>query len=223
MQFGVPHIDSAPVQSLPLVGSADAVCAQNTRPDGVVRRFQVCRNSIEPHRGSRSATRAANRSDNVGTCDLFAKHDRGSALSDEAVERGPEVAVVVRPFPCTGATEGLAGAASGPNRDSCRPSSKLEREGPSADAGEEVALVESVKVSGLYVGNASFINCPFWYQVVPHESAQPQGRVGRNVVVEVHRRFAPSTIPTATNNRKTIPNDSGCAICQSIHSVGRPE
>jgi hypothetical protein len=67
---GVGH----PVESLPDVRSADAVCADNRRPDGVTFHFQVCRNKVDPCKRIRN---------------LLAKYESRLAMGDEVEPRGP--------------------------------------------------------------------------------------------------------------------------------------
>ena len=83
LAWGVGH----PVNPLPDVRRADAVCAKYRRPAGVTFSFQVCEYSIEPP--------AANRRLN-----LFSKYRWRAALADEPIQLGPEVAgiLVAEPF-----------------------------------------------------------------------------------------------------------------------------
>ncbi len=79
---GVGH----PVQPLPDVRRADAVCAQYDRPAGVAFSLQVCEYSIEPTVPNR-------------TRNLLAKDDARAALADEPEHVGPEMTLVAGAFP----------------------------------------------------------------------------------------------------------------------------
>jgi hypothetical protein len=116
---------------------------------------------------------------------LFPEDDRGSVGSDETPEFGPEVAGIVNPFALTGGAERLARARSGPTLRFA-PSCKIERERPSADAGEEVALVESNEVIGRHILDRPPVHDARRYQPVEHQVLEPLGGVGVYFVVPVH-------------------------------------
>jgi hypothetical protein len=61
------------------------------------------------------------------------------------------VAIICELIAFASGAEGLAGARACPNRSVCRPTCKLQGEGPSANTGEEVALGVSVEISRLNV------------------------------------------------------------------------
>jgi hypothetical protein len=96
---GVGH----PEQPLSDVRRGDARSAQIGGPDGISQCFQVSAYSGEP-----LTSKAAR--------NLLSKDDWRSALGDEVAEDGPEVTLVVLAALLSGAGEGLAGTASGPNR-----------------------------------------------------------------------------------------------------------
>lgn len=118
---------------------ADARSAQIGRPDGVARSFQVSRYKVEP-------------SEPILACNLLAKDDWRHTLSDEREPDGPEVARVVDAFTFPGGAERLTGTGTCPDRPVVGPPGEPEREAPSADAGEEVALGEASEVFGLNIG-----------------------------------------------------------------------
>jgi hypothetical protein len=80
------------------------------------------------------------------------------ALADEVEEGGPEVALVGGAELGAGRAEGLAGAASCPNRFSCWPVGELEGEGPASDAGKEMALRVLDEVIGFYFEDAAGVD-----------------------------------------------------------------
>jgi hypothetical protein len=125
-----------PVEALSNVWRADAVCANNRRPAGVISSFQVCRYSIEPTFSNRCRN-------------LFPKDILRAALADEVEENWPEVAFVGLAKLLSGGAEWLAGAGACPNRSSCWPSGELEGERPATDPGEEVALNERFEFMGV--------------------------------------------------------------------------
>ena len=72
------------------VRRADARSAQIGGPDGIFQCFQVSANSSEPCAA-------------ILTRNLLSKDDWRTALGDEALELGPEVALVGGAFPLSGA------------------------------------------------------------------------------------------------------------------------
>jgi len=131
---GVGH----PKQSLSLVRRADAVCAQNNRPDGVAFGFHVCRYSIEP-----TVPNCA--------CSLLAKDCVRAALADEPVHRGPEVPLVGVAPAFARCRERLTRARSGPDWSIVWPSGESKSEGPAANAGEEMDLSVFFDVIGRHL------------------------------------------------------------------------
>jgi hypothetical protein len=122
------------------VRGADARSAQIRHPNGVSRYFQVSAYSVEPA----EAVLARN---------LLSKDNWRMALGDEAIELGPEVALVGKSCPFSGGAEGLAGARAGPDGSVVGPSCKTEGVGPDADPGEEVALRVTREVARSHVPN----------------------------------------------------------------------
>jgi hypothetical protein len=119
---------------------ADARSAQICRPNGVARCFHVRLYSVDP-------------SEAVLARNLFSKHDWRAALGDEAIELGPEVALVGKSCSFSGGAEGLAGAGAGPDGPVVGPSCETEGIGPDADPGEEVALRVALEVAWSHVPN----------------------------------------------------------------------
>jgi hypothetical protein len=132
-------------QSLPDVRRADATSWKYGRCAGVALRFQVSENSVEPA---------------PSNCrfNLFSKDDCRAALGDERKPRRPQVALVIGRLARTGGAEGLAGATTCPNRSVIGPAGEAQGDGPSADAGEEMALGISAHVIGPHVDDASLVN-----------------------------------------------------------------
>jgi hypothetical protein len=65
-------------------------------------------------------------------------------------------------FPLSSARNRLTGTGTGPDGLVFRPTSELERVGPSSDAGEEVALHESAQVVWPDIADASVVNVSVW-------------------------------------------------------------
>lgn len=108
------------------------------RPHGVTQRFQITSHKSEPARSGRK---------------LFAKDRCRSSLADEPSPSRPKVPWVCISSLLADERERLAGATSCPNRSSVRPSRSSQGERPSADACEEMALVESGKVGRSNIDN----------------------------------------------------------------------
>jgi hypothetical protein len=68
------------------------------------------------------------------------------------------VALIVAATLLARGAEGLAWATTCPNRSVIGPACKSQGEGPSADAGKEVALGVASKVVRSDIGDASFVN-----------------------------------------------------------------
>jgi hypothetical protein len=161
---------------LPDVERADARTRETDRPDGVVFSFQVIAKTIEPSISNRCFN-------------LFTKDDWRAALADELIPRRPKIAGIVPASLGAGRREGLTGAASGPDFAVIRPSGESEREAPSPDAGEEMALSESSNIVGCDIGNGSFIDFAIGYQSCLDQFAQPG--CGKRIVFVVVRRHLP--------------------------------
>jgi hypothetical protein len=126
------------------VRRVDARSAQICRRAGVIRTFQVSEYSIEPSQGS-------------SACNLLAKDCCRTALLNERKPRRPEVPRILFRFPLSSVTERLAGTRAGPDWFMVGDSCEAEGEAPAADAGEEVALCESIKVSRIEVFDAPLV------------------------------------------------------------------
>jgi len=118
------------------MGRADAASWQYSRPDGVALSLQVIVYSIEPSVLNRLANLLANNRLRVFD----------EPRTDEFEELGPEVAGVVEPELLSGRREALAGAGGRDDGPVRVPARKAEREGPAADACEEVELIEPFEV-----------------------------------------------------------------------------
>jgi hypothetical protein len=137
--------DGRPVKSLPDMRCADAVCANNGRPNGVVFRFHVSLNKVEPLKR---------------VCNLLSKDDWRATLRNEPVPDWPQVPLVSKPASFSCRAERLARAATCPYGPIVGPLSKSESVRPSADSGKEVALCEAPQIVRSNVIDTSFINFP---------------------------------------------------------------
>jgi hypothetical protein len=118
----------------------DTASRKNRRPDGVIQGFQIIADAIEPA---------------AGAGNLFAKDDARPDVSHEAPKLGPPISrncsASRRPRERLTRTRPRPGV-------SVAPSGKLKRLRPSADPREEMALVESLQVVRLDVGNAPLVD-----------------------------------------------------------------
>ena len=99
--------------------------------------------------------------------------------------------LIVKPsaFTCRG--ERLARAAASPHGLIVRPSGKTKGKRPSADSGEEVALIVSVEFIRFDLRNATAIHVAIRQLARRDQLAQPRARLGVVVVVVVHCGFRP--------------------------------
>jgi hypothetical protein len=137
---GVSQPFSDKPEALANVRCADARSAQISRPEGVARCFHVRLYSVEP-------------SEAVLARNLLSKDDWRTALADEPVELGPEVALIGKSGSFSGGAEGLTRARASPDGPVVGPSCETEGVGPDADSGEEVALREFAKIVGSNINN----------------------------------------------------------------------
>jgi hypothetical protein len=156
---------------------ARASSTQIRSPERIRRRFQFKVNSGEPFKSKRS-------------CNLLAKENWRLSLLDEPKPRGPKVALVADTFLLSCDGKRLAGAASSPNRSVVGPSSEPECVGPSADAGEEVAVGVTAQIVGAYIDDASLVNVTWRDMSGSNEVSEPLGGIGIVlVVVGAHELF----------------------------------
>lgn len=113
---------------------ADARSAKIDRCCGVIRSFQVSLYKVEPSK----AVLARN---------LLSKEERRAALRDEAEQFGPEVSVIFGSLAASSRAEGLARGAPSPDQVIVGDASAAQSVAPHTDAGKEVALRESFKVT----------------------------------------------------------------------------
>ena len=149
-----------PVNPLPEVRCADAVCAKYRRPAGVAFPLQVSEYSVEPS--------AANRRFN-----LLSKHRWRVALADEPIEVGPEVARVSIAEPFSRFRPRLAGARPGPDGSAVGPAGESQRQVPASDSGKEVAAVVSLKIMRSYFLDAPCIDGSWGDKPVSDQVAEP--------------------------------------------------
>jgi hypothetical protein len=159
LAFGVSHEP----EPLPDVERADTCSRETTRPDGVVLRFHVIANTVEPS--------VSNRCFN-----LFAKDDARAALRDELEPDRPKVARIVPASLGAGRREGLTGATAGPDGTVVRPASQPKSVRPAADACKEVALGKSAQIIWPNNGNGAFVNFAIRDMPSLDQFAQPRRR-----------------------------------------------
>jgi hypothetical protein len=149
----------------------------NCRPAGVVATFQVTESSIEPAKSNRCRN-------------LLSHDDSGPSGTNERKERRPKVSLVPQSCSAAGNREGLAGAAPSPEFSVIWPASQSSSEGPSSDAGKEVALGVAFEVIGTDINDAPFINITWCDMAGGNQVAKPlRGEWVNLVVVGCH--FAP--------------------------------
>jgi hypothetical protein len=114
---------------------------------------------------------------------LLSKDDWRAVLRDEPMERWPQVPLVIKPaaFACRG--ERLAWAGSGPHGTVIRPSGEPQGVGPSANAGEEMALGVASEVVGPHVCDRPLVNVAWGDVTGFNEVAEPLSGIGVNLVV----------------------------------------
>jgi hypothetical protein len=132
------------VKPLSSVGRADAVCSQYRRRNGVLRRFQVSTNKVEPAESNRRIS-------------LFSKDEWRAALADEGIPVRPEVTRVIKTFAFACDAEAGARTGASPDGTVVRPSGKPEGVAPDADAGEPVALGISHNIGCFDILDAPFV------------------------------------------------------------------
>jgi hypothetical protein len=152
------------------MGRIDGTSRDNDRPAGVADAFQISEHSVEPI--------LANRCRN-----LFSHHDSGPAGTDESERFGPEVPFVRGALLFSGDGERLARGASAPEGSVVRPAGETGGVGPSAEAGEEVALRVAVEVFGSYIHDAPFIHVAGCDKPSLYEISQPCSRERVDFVV----------------------------------------
>jgi hypothetical protein len=152
------------------MGRVDGTSRDNDRPAGVADAFQVRIHSVEPMLSNRSRN-------------LLSHPDSGPSGTDEAELLRPEMALILLAFAFACNGEWLAGAASGPEFPVVWPASQSSSEGPSTDAGEEVALCVAFEVIGTDIDDRSFINVARRDVPSGDQVAEPLGSVGVELVV----------------------------------------
>jgi hypothetical protein len=150
------------------VRRADARSAQIGGPDGISCCFQVSAYSGEPLAS-------------IARRNLLSKDRCRAALGDEAVKSGPEVSLIGMALALSCARKRLTGTGAGP--DGAAPAGELERVGPAADAGEEVALVVSGEIAGTDIGDATLVHVAVRNKSCCIEGAEPFGGGMVNLVV----------------------------------------
>lgn len=118
---------------------------------------------------------------------------------------GPEMTRVFFREALPRITEGLAGAAPGPDRTVIRPSGEAERVGPPADAGEEMGLVVPLQILGLDVHDAALVNIAISDVSGVNEVAKPGGGVGVKFIVVRPHASNSSMVGTMWRARRNWP------------------
>jgi hypothetical protein len=93
------------------------------------------------------------------------------------------VALVIGRLAFAGGREGLAGTGTGPNRSVVGDSCESESEGPSADAGEEMALRVTLEVIGTNVHDRARVQVAWRDVSNSNEIAKPGRAIGIDLVV----------------------------------------
>lgn len=148
----------------------EARSAGISRPAGVALSFHVSVYKVEPAKS-------------VLARNLLAKDNDRAADLDEIEERGPEMALVVESASRASSAERLARTTSGPYFAVVGPAGGSQSVAPHSNAGEEMALSISSKVSWLYLFDASFIDVSGRYRALLDELSQPRGRLRVDLVV----------------------------------------
>jgi hypothetical protein len=143
-EHGFPG-DAIPTTNPSFADLARARRAQIKRCCGVTLAFQVRTYSIEPGECSRASN-------------LLAKERVRSALADEPEQCWPEMARISCASSLACCAERLAGAGAGPDGAIVGPARESQGSGPSADAGEEMALGVLGEFMRGNFSDASFVN-----------------------------------------------------------------
>jgi hypothetical protein len=152
------------------MGRIDGTSRDNDRPAGVADAFQVSEHSVEPI--------LANRCRN-----LLSHHDIGPSGTDESERFGPQVPLVRRTFLLSGDRERLARGAGAPEGSVVGPAGETGGVGPSAKAGEEVALGVALEVVRSDIRDTPFVDVAGRYVPCGDQVPQPRSRVGVDFVV----------------------------------------
>lgn len=130
---------------------------------------------------------------------LASKRDR-SALADEPMPSGPEVAIVSKPisFACLG--ERLAWAGSGPDPAVVGPSGHAEGERPAAEPGKEMTLDVAGEIGGADIADVALVHVSGWNKSICAEVAEPFRRVRVDFVVVDTSAQQATRLPT----RRTV-------------------
>jgi hypothetical protein len=182
------------------MGSARARSAQRRSPEGVAHGFHVSVNAVEPCPARSSGN-------------LLPKHDARRSLADEVGEDGPEVASVIDSGALAGDAERLTRTRSGPDGPIVGPAGEPKRVGPSADSGEEVALIVPNKVICSNIGDAPFVDVARRDEPAHDQATKPsRGERVELVVVDGHATPHASYIipPRRYINRRRYNGDRIC-------------
>jgi hypothetical protein len=128
------------VQPLPDVRRTNACRSKYRLPNGVVLRFQVSLNKVEPAVSNRIIS-------------LLSKQLWRAELADESYPMRPEVTRVIKPSALACAREAWAGAGDGQSGFVVSDSRESESVGPHANSGEQMPLDVASEVIGLNIDN----------------------------------------------------------------------
>jgi hypothetical protein len=158
------------------MGRAEAASRKYGLPARVANRFQVSRYKVEPVNASRA-------------CNLLPKDNARAALTDEPVERGPQVPLVSKPAAFACRAERLAGAGPCPDGALFWPTGKAQREGPASNSGEEMALVKPDKVAWQNIFDAPIVNFAVWQLASFHQFSQMSAAISVYFIVICFHRL----------------------------------
>lgn len=134
-----------PIEPLADVGGVHGRSRDIDRPTGVVFASQISGDSVEPIEASLSRN-------------LLSHDNSGPTGTDEAMKVWPQMPWIISTGSFAGLRERLAGARACPKRSIVGPSCEPCGEAPSAEAGEEMALVESMQIIRLNIGDGSRVD-----------------------------------------------------------------
>lgn len=148
----------------------DARRRERNSPEGILHGFHVSLYKVDP----RICVFARN---------LLSKDDCRLALADEPMEVRPEVPLVIKPTSRACRAERLARTGTSPNRSIIGPAGAAKGVGPSADAGEEMALGVGLEVIWVNILDRSFVNVAWRDVACGNQIADPLRGVWVDFVV----------------------------------------
>ena len=162
----------------------DARRRKRDRPEAVTHGFHVSAYKVDPRVS-------------VFACNLLSKNFCRASLSDEVVEGGPEVPLVIKPSAFACRAERLARTGTCPNRSIIWPACEPKGVGPDSNTCKEMALCVSVKVARSNIFNTPVVNIARRDVACGDQVAQPLGCIFVEFVVVRQFHCATSTAVTA--------------------------